>query len=208
MNDFDREIIFNSGINIAEYHILSLFYIEGSRQRKYLSRYADEYFGAVRRSSSQTINEYEKAIDSCLANFYIKILSKDDCKHDEKRWEYDDNQFCEDDKYLPGNLDFTIKGSQFYRQIKEKIFHRNGINPSIIFDGVIGFKWKHQGILSIFTKRFKNLKENINMMHKDPTYLLVEKQLIEIGKPIKIGPWWITRFDKLNSGWRVDIKYN
>lgn len=207
MNDLDWEIIFNSGINIAEYHILSLFNMEGSKQRESLSKYANTYFGAVYNSSSQSYNEYEKAIDSCLAKGYIKVLSREDCMRDEERWKNDDNQFCEEDKYLPGNLDFTTKGSQFYRKLDENLCQKKGITPCNIFDGFIGFKWKHKGIVSILTKKIEDLEERIKMIHQNPSHLLVDRQLIEIGKPYQIGTWWVTRFDQLSSGWRVNIKY-
>lgn len=206
MNNLDWEIILNSGINVAEYHILTLFYRECSRPRKSLANYADAYFGAV-RSSSQTVGEYEKAVDSCLEKLYIKVLSNEDCMRDKERWEHDDNQFCEEDEYLPGNLDFTVKGSRFYRKLEEKIFQRRGINPRSIFDWHIGYKWKHKGIVSILTKRFENIEKKIETIHEGSAHLLADRKLVEIGKPYPIGPWWITRFDRLDNGWRVDIKY-
>ncbi|MDM8551737.1 hypothetical protein QUF72_16770 [Desulfobacterales bacterium HSG2] len=97
MNHLNLDIIFDSGLNVAEFHILSIFDNEGSSKRDYLACYANSYFGYVRPDSARTIDEYDKAIEFCLERGFIKVLSEEDCKRDRERWLHDDNQFCEED---------------------------------------------------------------------------------------------------------------
>ncbi len=202
------DIIFDSGLNVAEFHILSVFANEGSSKRDSLARYANSYFGAVRPDSAPTIDEYNNAIEFCLERGFIKVLSEEDCERDRERWLHDDNQFCEEERYISGNLDFTKKGVQFYRELGEKIYKKKGISHLSCFDGLIGFKWKHKGVVSILTKNRKDLEKKIECVRNNPSYLLTGKRrLIEIGKPYPIGTWWVTRFEQLDKGWRVDIKY-
>lgn len=209
MNYDNLDIIFDSGLNVAEFHILTIFASEGSSKRDSLARYANSYFGDVRPDPAPTIDEYNKAIEFCLERGFIKVLSEDDCKRDRERWLHDDNQFCEEDIYVPGNLDFTIKGVQFYRELKEKMYKKKGISSLNWFDGLVGFKWKHKGVVSLLSKNRKCLEKEIESVRDNSSNLLTSKwwRLIEIGKPYPIGNWWVTRFEQLDKGWRVDIKY-
>lgn len=201
MNDQILDALLHFNISISEYHLLSIIDREGQQHRSGLSKYAFNYYMEIDPFFVRNEGEYEKAIDLCLEKQFIKVLSKYDCQKDIKRWEKDDNQFVSEIEYTPYNIDFTEQGEKLYRQIDKKI----GRNR---FESIEGYKWCSDGMVSVFTKHKKNIVKTISNIRENPLYLFNKnEEIIEIGKPYQIGPWWVSRFCRLDTGWRVDIKY-
>ena len=203
MNDKLLQKLNQFNMNISEYHVLKIISLDGHSKRKGLSDYIYRYFYAVSPPIAQTIDEYENAINSCLEKSFLKILTIDDCFKDEKRWLNDDNQNLDGIPYKPNNLDFTKSGAKLYSDVLDSLSDKKW---HMRFNGSICYKWKHEGILSILSKLKKDIISELNKLH-EPGVLEDAEQIIDIGKPYPIGPWWITRFDRLRKGWRVDIKY-
>ena len=207
MDKLDWDLICEYGLNIAEFHILSVFNREGSCERQYLAKHTYKYYESARPNSACTIDEYEEAIQSCLEKGFIKIITDADCMRDIERWLHDENQFCDEDVYYKGNLDFTDKGAKLYGEIEERLLQKNR-NYSSRFDGIVGYKWKHKNVVSIFTTKREDIDKEIENIRNDPSHLFdYGQQLIQMGEPYPIKNWWITRFDQLDEGWRVDIQY-
>ena len=190
-------------MNISEYHVLTIIYRDGNDKREGLSQYIFNYFSAASHSQVQTIEQYENAIDSCLEKSLLKILTTEDCNIDKERWLNDDNQNLDEEPYLPGNLDFTISGAKIFNDLLDTFLKNKGHKR---FNGRICLKWKNEGILSILSKLKKDIISELEVL-QEPGLLGSGEQIIDIGRPFPIGPWWITRFNRLSRGWRVDIKY-
>lgn len=207
MEKLNRDLIFGYGLNIAEFHILSVLNREGNFRRQYLAKHTFNYYESARPNSACTIYEYDEAIQSCLEKGIIKEITDDDCRRDIERWMHDENQFCDESVYNKGDLDFTEKGAKLFGEIEERLLDSNQIHPSR-FDGIVGYKWKNKNVVSIFTKKRKDIVKEIENIRNDPSYLFgYGERLIQIGEPYLIKNWWITRFDQLDEGWRVDIIY-
>ena len=192
-------------MNIAEYHVLTIIYRDGNQIREGLSKYIFNYFWAASPTKVQSFNQYENAIDSCLKKTFLKVLTAKDCSLDNERWLIDDNQNLDEEPYLPGNIDFTKYGARVYNDFLDSLSKKKGEDR---FDGRICYKWKIKGTISILTKLKKDLISELEELEKNPSYLLSDgMEMINTGSPYPIGPWWVTRFDHIGNGWRVDIKY-
>ena len=191
-------------MDISEHHVLGIIYLEGHLKREGLSNYINRIISAVSPPQAQSVDQYENAIDSCLDKSFLKVLTIEDCNKDKERWLEDDNQSIDEHPYIPGNLDFTISGAKIYNDFldtrsDDKKLH--GKNTRAVY-----YKWKNDGVLSFITKLKKDITSELKKL-QEPGILGDGEQIIDIGNPYSIGPWWVTRFDRLNKGWRVDIKY-
>jgi hypothetical protein len=156
MDKCERDLILRNGLNIAGYHILSVLWRDGNFKRQSLAKYTYKYYETAKPNSACAIDEYEGAIESCLEKGIIKIITDADCSRDTERWVHDDNQYCDEEVYFEGNVNFTEKGAKLYGEIQDQLIKINRINCSR-FDGIIGFKWKHKNVLSIFAKRREDI---------------------------------------------------
>ena len=202
MKDLLLSVLKNLKISISEYHILTIIYLDGNSKRVGLARYIFNYFSAACPSQVETIDKYENAIDSCLEKKLLKVITIEDCENDKIRWIQDDNHNLDEAPYFPGNIDFTKYGSNFFNDILDKLGKEK-------FDGYVCYKWKNSGVVSILAKYKNEILNEVEQLNSTPSHLLSDgKKLVEIGIPYSIGPWWITRFDHIDVGWRVDIKYS
>ena len=58
--------------------------------------------------------EAEYAVEQCLANEWIKVLSEQDAEEDRLRWKNDPNQNYSDGPYRPGCVELTSAGWNAY----------------------------------------------------------------------------------------------
>jgi len=126
MEDILPNLLKRTILNIAEYHLLTIIYRDGTTDRNNLARYILDYFSAASPTQVQTIVQYEKAIDACLEWNLIKTLSVSDCEEDRQRWSRDENQNLDEAPYYPGNLDFTLLGAELYGDILKKLSGKSG----------------------------------------------------------------------------------
>lgn len=202
MNDQDDAIVRRSGITRAEFNLLhSVEIVDGLYPSDRLIAHARFLDSAA--DEDYSVEEYQTALEQCFQKGRLKMLTAEDCERDRARWVQEPDQFISEAEYEAGHVEFTGAGADLYYRILEEMAHARGEEP---FHDTLGYAWRFPGQVRIFGVSEERVRNELPNSEQEGCWLYTGKMTIHrIEGPFPVGPWWINRFIRLPTGFRMDI---
>jgi hypothetical protein len=165
------------------------------------------------RRKDYSASELHQAVLDCLAQGWIKVLTKEDCLFDTARWKGDVkeayNTYRKEayNAYREGSIDFTQAGWEVFAEFQGKY---GGIDR--LLSSAATYLWNTPGQVSLLATSEESLLAEIEQVKNgtDDLYfesLSKDRTITKIVGPYAIGLWWVTRFYQAPQGYRADIFY-
>ena len=148
--------------------------------------------------------DYDRAVEICLVNGWLKILTAEDCERDSQLWATVPYPKCSFAAYQPGLVDFTPAGAQLHQQLTTQLHALHHVRPSAAC-----FNTDTSGRIEIYSTTHRLCREQRQAIQQNPDHYTGEKVKIIQSSAIRpIGPWWMSRWQLMLRGYHASVSYH
>ena len=168
---------------------------------------------AIWRPGPVSAADYESATASCLERGWIKVITEEDREADAARWADEPHQALSENPYRLGSLDFTPRGWGLFTRLAEA---RRGVSYEARYAEHWECLWDVPGQVSFLAVSQAALMQELAKVlagtdeltpSETSSGLRAQHTLGEVVGPYPIGPWWVNRFYRAPTGYRLDIAF-
>jgi len=198
----DVERLARRSVTLAEYHLLNSvgWYQVLTTAASLIHDTQGTVEGDPRGNFSES--EYHSALLACVSKGWLRILTDEDCRHEEARVRrHGSEPLCGCDVYRPGLVELTHAGHALLFAIHAELHPDLGLPRS-------GRREPAPGVTEVFGETETAAAELLQeIIAQSELYLGAGVRLDRVEPPTPCAAWWPTRFVRLPHGFRAVVRY-